>query len=101
MGIEKSRPAWCEDKTCLPLCSADTKGGGQCIGKLAEATDHITPKVNFMSRCHYDRAVGKISGQFANNLEDIIVEVYIDGEALRAQGLGLPEAIIDNLPRKK
>lgn len=92
------RPAWCEDNSCSPLVSMDTLGGGQCIGKLNEPTDHVNPKTNTMSRCHYDKVTNKITGCFAINHDDIIVETYINGEALRAQGLTLPRAIVDNLP---
>jgi hypothetical protein len=89
------RPEWCPDKSCVVTCYMSTKGGGQCVGVLAKPTDHITKGVDTMSRCHYDGVVHS----FCVNSEDIIVDTYLNGEALRTLGLTLPKAIVDNLPR--
>ena len=93
-----ARPIWCEDKICTPLCQMTTLGGGQCRGKLAVPTDHVSKAANTMSRCLYDK-VSKSVHAFDINPDDIIVETYLGGEAMRAMGLALPNAIIDNLPR--
>jgi len=92
------RPIWCEDENCSPLSQMPTLGGGQCIGKLFMPTDHINKAVNTMSRCHYDRAIKSVNS-FNINHEDIIVETYLNGEALRILNLSLPKSIVDNLPK--
>src|SRR3990167_4100787 len=92
------RPTWCEDKTCSPLCQMPTLGGCQCRGKLALPSDHVTKAVNTMSECMYDKVTGSVHS-FAINPDDIIVETYLGGEAMRAMGVSLPSAIIDNLPK--
>src|SRR3990172_10685857 len=91
------RPNWCEDITCSHVCYMPTMGGGQCIGKLAEPTDHVTKAVNLLTRCHYDK-VSSILRIFHINKEDMIVDIYLNGEGLRFIGESLPSAIIDNLP---
>ena len=93
------RPVWCEDKNCSLLCYMPTLGGGQCIGKLSSPTDHINKAVNTMSRCHYNKVTDFVSS-FDINHEDIIVETYLNGEALRASGLTLPSVIVNNLPKE-
>ena len=89
------RPVWCGDSSCEPLCSMETLGGGECIGKLVKPLNHIIKEGNTMRRCHYDGLVRA----FRINKEDLIVELYLIGEALKAQGLELPKIIVDNLPR--
>ena len=92
-------PSWCEENNCQCLCSMDTLGGGQCIGKLDVPIDHITPKANTMQWCHYNK-VTRIIQPFYINKEDLIVACFIIGEALKKQELGLPMSIVANLPKE-
>ena len=92
-----NNPEWCNGKDCTCIYSMNTAGGGQCIGRLLHPTDHITKEANTMQWCHYDSVPKKII-PFHINLEDCIVDVYLIGEALRKIGLGLPQAIVDNMP---
>ena len=90
-------PSWCKETDCYCLTFMDTLGGGKCIGKLRYPTDHITKGVNTMQRCHYDKTIESIS-PFHINLHDCIIDIYLIGEALRATGAGIPQAIVNNLP---
>jgi len=99
MLLKDKRPEWCEDKTCSPLCAAKTEAGGKCFGKLSIPINHV-PEIegaNTMSRCHY---IDGVLYGFYINLPDLILNVYLIGETLRAQGLYLPKAIVNNLPSK-